>query len=301
MPGREKYLNQITDTESFIADAAQAFLQAYAAIQGSASADALFEKHLCLYENNGAFSFNSALSDINKAAEICGVRSETAEMVFILCLTERLKELYGEKRYDISLFHGVIDDLKAKNDECYTVRGVYGTFVGWWFAGYFDFRLFALGRLQFEPRHITEDIDLGDRRLNKGDLSIGVHIPSGKPLDISECEKSLQRAYKMFSSKFPDGTVVFDCTSWLLAPDNRKYMKPDSNIIKFMNLFRITPSDKNMAHDLWRIFGTEDCSDTSKLPKDTSLRRIFAELIDKGEIPLMGKGIIIMRDGKIVR
>lgn len=292
---------QVAEYGNFPDAAKDSILETYRIMTECSKAGTLFENHLFHYENNESFNYNIALSDVVELSELCGVKSETATLVYILCLTEHLRKLYTERGLDEILFRGVIEDIKVKNDECYSVKGIYGTFVGWWFVGYFNFELFALGRLQFQPRHLSEDIEIGDIKLNKGNLSIGVHIPSGRPLVHSECEQSLKMAYDMFLPRFPDGTVIFDCTSWLLAPDNRKFMRPDSNIVKFMNLFHIVPADKNIEHDLWRIFGVEDCSDTSKLPKDNTLRRIYAELIDKGEIPLMGKGIIVMRDGVLIR
>ena len=72
---------------------------------------------------------------------------------------------------------------------------------------------------------------------------------------IDECMKSFRTAAEFYADRFPDGIVKFRCNSWLLAPNHKDYLAPETNIRKFADLFdvvevSITPQYGNW----WRIF-----------------------------------------------
>ncbi len=203
-------------------------------------------------------------------------------------------------QFDPKLFDGVMADILAKSNECYQVRKVYGTFVAGWFINFFNLSRFAVGRLQFEPYELETDIHFEGRTLAKGTPVVCVHIPSGAPLEPESCRKSFEDAYDIFAPRFQNGTVPFFCFSWLLAPEHRQLLDEKTNIVRFMDLFSITPSEQTVEHDFWRIFGREDCSDISLLPTETALQKVYAACIRKGHIPLSGYGILYVKDGKII-
>lgn len=300
MGERRKYILKLIQSYYFPEKAIKEFLQAYDKIQSCDESNRIFEQQIRIYEHDIMFDYAGAFQNIKNACSISGAREETGVLVFIICLTEHLSQLYQKNNIDSALFDGIIMDIKSKNEECYMMRGVYGTFVNEWFVRFFDLTKFVLGRLQFELRYIPFDIVLDDKKIKKDTLAIGVHIPSGRPLVFEECEESFKAAYDMFLPLFDNDTVIFYCGSWLLAPDNRKLLNPDSNIVKFMDFFRVFPADTSIEHDFWRIFGKQDCSDIKKLPRDNSLRKIYAECAEKGEIPLAGRGIFYMKDRKII-
>ena len=109
---------------------------------------------------------------------------------------------YQRKGIEDTVFDGVIKDIKVKNDECYIVRGVYGTFVEGWFNRYFELTRFAFGRLQFELQYLPEDIIIDSKKILKDTLTIGVHIPSGEPLTLDDCVNSFRMAYDKFACFF---------------------------------------------------------------------------------------------------
>lgn len=302
MKNRKQYIDEFLKEFSFPSGTAEEFNAAYQRIHSIPEADEIFEQQLSIYENDFMFDFYGMLTKIKEAINLSGVREEPAYMMFVVCLTQHLRKLMENKKLPFDLFEGVALDIKAKNDECYNVRGVYGTFVQDWFGRFFNLTRFAIGRLQFEPRYLPEDLDLGDIKLAKGTFCIGIHIPSGRPLNPEKCEESLKRAYDMFLPCFKNNTVIFHCASWMLAPAHRKLLKPDSNLIKFMDMFyRLVPTGKTFQHDFWRIFNTDDYSDVSKLPQDNSLRRTYARIIESGNYPESGKGIIVVKDREIVK
>ena len=295
------HIIQLTGHYAFPAASTEAFVTAFHTISSNPKARALFDQQVMLYENDVMCSFEGAFSNIKKSAEICGVREETAYGLYLLCLTEHLHHLYMVRGLDDSWYDGVIEDLKVKNDECFLIKGSYGTFVSDWFYKFFELTRFAIGRLQFQPMFMPESNDYNGVLIEEGELSIGIHIPGGKSLNIDECINSLKIAYEVFVPYFSDGVVVFNCFSWLLAPNNKKLLNPESSIVKFGELFNIIPSQQLVDCDFWRIYGREDCSDTASLPRDNSLRKAYALCAERGEIPCAGLGIIRMKDGEIIK
>ncbi len=263
---------------------------------GIAPLKSRLEQQINLYENDMLFSFGGSVKAVTLIAENVKQPKEALYLLYILFLTRHLKEKYKEKGIDDKCFDGVIEDIKAKNRECFKLYGRYGVFVPDWFVNFFKGTRFVFGRLQFEPSYISGDTEVNGIRLYERQLCINIHIPSGKPLCIEECKESISAAYDYFLPLFEDETVVFDCESWLLSPQNRFLLKPDSNISKFMDLFYITETERSVEGDLWRIFDTLDVSNTDKLPTDNSLRLSYAEYIKSGKMPNCGYGIIVMKN-----
>ncbi len=297
---RSNYIKEIMTIGEFPQAEIDAVLETYNAMLNNAEASEIFEAQVLLYENDVLPDFWAALQLIKKVAEIANVTKETILLAFIVCLTKHLRERYEKAGIEERFYFDVISDIKFKSLECYEVYGIYGTFVPEWFGRFFSMTRYALGRLQFETRYLPSDITINGTTIKKDTLTIAVHIPSGGPLDINECKKSFKLAYEKFLPLFPNGTVIFHCGSWLLAPDNKKLLPPTSNIVKFMDFFQIVPSDGDIEHDFWRIFGTMDFKDASKLPRNNTLQRVYAECAEKGEIPLAGNGIFFMKEGGII-
>ena len=223
-------------------------------------------------------------------ADLCGVAKETAALVFVIALTEHLQELYRQKSIPEEIFWNSMLDIKCKMMECKQVRGIWGTFVAHWYGRFFLLTRFGLGRLQFEPYFVPETLESEEIKLSKGELVIKFHIPSAGPLKMEDCEEAFQKAVEFYGHLFPTGEVTFYCESWLLAPEHKNMLPPQSNIRKFMDFFTIFPTGKSMAGNLWRIFGKDVKPEDTNLPTDTSLRRIYADTLARGECPTVGIG-----------
>lgn len=295
---RSNYIKEIMTKGDFPTQEIEDVLKSYNEIVNNSEVGLTFEQLVLLYENDLLPDFWDALQTVKKLAEIAEVAKETALLAFIICLTKHLKERYEKAGIEERFFNDVISDIKFKSLECYQVYGIYGTFVPEWFGRFFSMTRFAFGRLQFETRGLPTDFELDGETIKKGTLAIAVHIPSGGRLDMEECEKSFKLACAKFAPLFTDGKVLFHCISWLLAPDNKKLLPASSNIVKFMDFFKIIPWENDIEHDFWRIFGTMDFKDASKLPRNNTLQRVYAECAEKGEIPFAGNGIFYMKDGK---
>jgi hypothetical protein len=159
---------------------------------------------------------------------------------------------------------------------------------------------FALGRLQFETTEISEDFVVAGKKIPAGSVAINVHIPrSGKPLDHDDVLASYALASKMFSSLFPEGEVLFTCKSWLLDPWNYSVLSPNSNLYAFMKDFKIVKSGFYEGYgEMWRLFDC-DCTSGAHLPRNSSLRRAYADRIEKGEAVGWGLGLFLFRNGAL--
>ena len=120
-------------------------------------------------------------------------------------------------------------DLNWKLHECRKMYGIWGSFVSWWFDGFFEMTRFALGRLQFELMDFPESYEkTGHVRPEGMTKVINMHIPSCGPLKKADCEASFRQAAAFFADAFPGEKIAFFCESWLLYPRHREFLSPDS-------------------------------------------------------------------------
>ena len=150
-----------------------------------------------------------------------------------------------------------------------------------------------------------EDFTMSSGKVFKaGDKYINMHIPSrGIPLTDEVRLASYKAAYPHFAHLFEDGIVIFGCSSWLLYPRHREFLPAGMNLLKFMGDFEMvtgkeTPDD---FHDRWRVFGRYTNLPDDQLPKDTSLRRAYAEWLQAGNPTGRGFGIFAFDGEKMVK
>ena len=147
-------------------------------------------------------------------------------------------------------------DLNWKLHECRKMYGIWGSFVSWWFDGFFEMTRFALGRLQFELMDFPESYEkTGHVRPEGMTKVINMHIPSWT-VEKEDCEASFRQAAAFFVDAFPGEEIAFFCESWLLYPRHRKFLSPDSGIVQFMSFFDIYKTEEGDG-DLWRIYNRE--------------------------------------------
>ncbi len=105
-----------------------------------------------------------------------------------------------------------------------------------WFFLHLSFKLFKVGRLQYQLRGSAAGAEhLG---LPEGEPVLAVHIPKGEPLTEESVLNSYDLANEFFKEYFPEYEYkFFTCSSWLLDKTLNNFLPPDSNIIKFQNLY----------------------------------------------------------------
>lgn len=214
-----------------------------------------------------------------------GVNFYTAKLLFYICLTEELREKYREAGFPEHMYDTAIEDMYTKAKECVDVYGIWGIFSPGWFYSIFHLRVFGMGRLFYNTgEYKGEDMTIGGRTVTQGDLYISIHIPSsGKPFDKASRLASYEMAYYFFKDAFEGKEPLFRCGTWLLNPANRELLGEKSNIVSFMDDFRLVATYDNPTNSsLWRVFGAAHELPPEKLPRDTSLRRAYADHLARG-------------------
>ena len=246
---------------------------------------------------------DGALNRLKEIAAEIDVPYRSLYQLFYLNCACDLYALYRQRGISAVIFYTSITDLRCKLFYCRVVGGVGGNDTDGWSDGFFKLDRFALGRLQYEQRTFPhEDYVCGDAVLRQGDPVLNTHIPSAGPFPRALRYESYRRAYEFYPQIRCGGKYLpIICNSWLLFPDHEKFLPQTSNILDFMRDFDIIKSRyAEQPQASWRIFGRhfEDSFDT--LPRDTSLRRAYADWLIAGNNTGSGHGLILFDGEKIV-
>ena len=263
--------------------------------------DTVFER----FTSHRAGIDSELLKKLSALAEQMEYSPYTVYFVFLLSLTENLKNQYNLLGIDEKIYWDTMLDLRCKMLECMECKGVPGSMNAPWLNGYFRLERIAYGRFAYEVCRYDKEKPFtlkNGHTVKNGDIYIGFHIPSsGVSLTDEVRFDSYKKAYERVKTLFPDGRVVFGCGSWLLFPKHREFLPEHSNILKFMNDFEIVESDEsNSFDDAWRIFGRYAGLPCEKLPKDTSLRKAYAEWLSAGNKAGGAFGLFMFDGDKII-
>ena len=202
-------------------------------------------------------TFKEALNQAEQL-ETENVSRYTADLIFIIEATKYLEERYLQRGVPRHIFVDSMKDITCKVRECLSVKGVFGTFVAWWYDRFFDMTRMAFGRLQYDiNEYPRESISIGKFEMNHGDFVLSCHIPSDGPLYHELCIDSYKKAYEFFRDKLKDGILPIHCHSWLLYKPFIPVFGEKSNIYDFMCDFEIFRIDHSGKFDEWRVFGKE--------------------------------------------
>ncbi len=255
---------------------------AYDRVAAEPEAQVCFAQALALYDEDMHADYARILSLADTAAMLTGLQEYTTELLVFIAMSKTLRERYRERGLADTIFFDSMLDLRYKLEECKVVKGIIGSFVASWFAGFFDMTRFGFGRLQFELVPFNGEYEKDGKRLSPDSKVINVHIPrTGTPLDKASCDAAFAQAGAFFADEI-DGDIAFVCSSWLLYPENETILPPHSNIVRFMKAFDMLSHgiSKNKA-DLWRLFDTDE-SHPDRLPTDTTARRLYAAHLKAG-------------------
>ena len=208
-------------------------------------------------------------------------------LAFYLRLSAQVYEKYQEKGISDEIFDRTFYDITIWCKECFRKYGIYGLEEVWWLALSVKMKLFRLGRLQFEPIQLKEDMVGRQRTIPAGTEVLNVHIPEGEPLDYHACIESLRMAEEFFGGK----KQIFVCDSWLLSPNLKEVLPENSNILRFQRMFEVTKVHYAFPQAEQRIFG-DILEDKTSYPEDTSLRRNAKAYILAGKDLGIGLGFI---------
>ena len=157
--------------------------------------------------------------------------------IWALYFCEELSEKFKQKGISEKIMLDTFASIKSNMLKGFDVTGEIAVraFSAWLYL-YYNFKLFNIGRLQYELRGASGGAEhLG---LPKGEPVLAVHIPVGDKLTVDSCLDSFKSANEFFAEYFPDYNYrYFTCLSWLLDRNLENVLPESSNIIKFGRLF----------------------------------------------------------------
>lgn len=230
-------------------------------------------------------------------AESVGEPYRMVRLAFCLFCKDEMYEIYKNMGLADKVYLDSLIDLRVWALTCMRNYGEWGMEEFKWLEHALRGKVIRLGRLQFEQNKYEYGPDYNKHgvSLKHGDPAIGVHIPEDGPFTVEQTVDSLKQAYAYF------GNPAFICESWLLYPPQYDFLKPESNIIKFMDHFDIVHvHEDRFRQDMWRVFGMREKYDPKELPRDTSLRRGYAEHLEKTNVNGWGYGVLIFDGEKIL-
>ena len=289
------YLENFLAELDFPREACEALILAYDKISVSRHVGPEFFSLVDEYKTNPDFDFKEATRLAGELSERAGVVHFTGKLLLYILMSRTLRERYRACGIDDGIFKNSMLDLKYKAIECHKAFGIWGSFVAWWFAGFFKMKLFGLGRLQFELRTLGTTYEKGGVSLTPDSLVLGVHIPSSnEPFTYESIWDSYRLAADFFRDKLVGEPLVFYCNTWFFFEKHKEMLKPTSNIYRFMSDYDIF--EYGLYDDysqVWRLFGVYYTGNPDDMPADSSLRRSYIELMRRGEPTGWGTGVLV--------
>ena len=217
-------------------------------------------------------------------------KSPMIALAVILKLAVDVKEQYDKYGIDENIYYDTMSDIKIWCEK----TGNKGISEYMWFKNHLKFELFRLGRLQFQLYPCNNKTLLYNKLPFKyGDNLIYIHIPEGEKLNTQRCEESIDMARQFFDVYFSEHNYeYFFCESWLLFEGNRDFMAGDSNIVKFMGLFKDCYSMKIDVQAIERIYGKRKLIKKNYSENSDLQRRAKAYMLDGNKL---GIGVAVIR------
>ena len=295
MEEMRSYICTFLEEYNYDESSSDCLIATYDRIVENADACILLKQILKAYDDDYRCEARIIFDNAGKIARITELNEFTVELLVFICLSKRLKEVYAEKGICLEYYKKSMADLKYKMDECLLVYGIVGSFVGNWFVGFFRLSRFGIGRLQFEVIPFEANYEKNGILLTPDTKVINVHIPRSKePLTEEACIAAYREAKEFFKEKVTTTPCPFVCSSYLLYPENEKFLPKTTNTYRFFKSFDIISSRIDRERNsLWRIFDTHE-KNLDRLPKDTSMRRAFVEHLEKGGKIGSGRGILFI-------
>lgn len=155
------------------------------------------------------------------------------------------------------------------------------------------YTVFDDGHLDFNPITLQKNDHIPV--LKKGDAILSVHIPGNEKMTPDIIEESFKASKTFFEIYYKEVEFkAFVCSSWLLDTGLADFLKPNSNILKFQQNFKIVLSFVNTFSLYWHVFGIEKLLPYSELvPKNDFQKNILDRLIDGGHL-YSGNGFIML-------
>ncbi len=195
-----------------------------------------------------------------------------------------LKDEYLNRGFTFEEYIDTFKDLKIWNEVCILETGVCGLKETGWLTSHMHAGIVKLGRMQFQPDVLEEDIVLKSGTVKSGTKILHVHIPAGESIKPELVNDSLNRAKKHF------GALHVHAESWLLDPTLKNYLKPNSNILYFASLFETYKLEEHYSIERY-LFGVVSPDKTSYVAQSSFAKAVKSALLN-GEKFYSGYGLM---------
>ena len=209
-------------------------------------------------------------------AELQTILGEDTDNIKILACMLKVSadvyEIYKDKGISDDIYFATMKCYTRFIDETYQMTGKLYFDRYWWTTRQAGLHLFRIGELEYEIKHIDDEI------------VIGIHIPSDVDFSPSAIDESLASAKQFFSEHYPElSKAEYRCHSWLLDKQLRKMLKGSSNILNFQNRFEIFDVGEIGTDFIEWLYNTRT-TDYDTLPDNTSLQRNIKKHILSGGV-----------------
>ena len=249
---------------------------------------------------NKFFNGGNVHPEMAAFAEKHGITAELSELAHAELFTAHMQTIYAEKGWDMDVYLDSLKDITIWAKVCRRDYGIWGLKQFDWYSNQLRCEMFRLGRMQYHViTYSGIDYSAGGMSVKSGDKVLNIHIPEGDSLTEEKRLDSYRRAYKFFGGKYN----AFTCHTYLFYERHYEILPKTSNILGFMGDFKLFDfTEKEGDDNLWRIFDRRDSYDPKTLPRDTSLRRAYAEHLERNGMKVGGARGIMLFDGEnIVR
>ncbi|MFI0267407.1 acyltransferase domain-containing protein [Streptomyces luteogriseus] len=222
-----------------------------------------------------------------------------AVFVFVAALP-RTRAYHRERGVPADVSRRTLADLGRNMAFHRRRRGRGGVEAPQWLTRHFRGGLYQLGRLQFERARLGQRsgraVAAAGLDAAPGDPCLDLHIPDFHgSLSPAACDRSLRLAREFFARRFlRERHRVAVCHSWLLDPQLKRHLDPDSNIVRFQERFEPGrhPGEEPEPADtepVRFVFADPDLP-VAGLPRRTTLERAVGDHLRAGGHWHMGHG-----------
>lgn len=209
--------------------------------------------------------------------------------IYLLTIPE-LRRRYEKKGIPEDILWNGLRDISiwaAEYEQRYQRPGI----AEWrWVAKTLRMEVFRLGRLQFEPTYLQQELRYDGVTVPSGTSALNVHIPAGEPLTENAACESLGRAKAFFRNYLDFDAQIMCCDSWLLSPALQDLLPQESNILRFQKMFNIYATRKNRQAEE-RVFGCVK-ENPAEYPQNTLLQWKMKEYLQAGKHIDAGLGVV---------
>lgn len=232
------------------------------------------------------------LSACNRRLRLNRKKGAAFCLAFCLLQAQRAYAEYKTRGIPDEIYYDTMRDITVWVNTLQKEENIVGLAEISWLRHSLYLNLFRIGRLQYQfftTNHLLSGLTPGKvYPIKSGEPVLNLHIPEDGRLSPEDCRKSLSAAKAFFETYYPQYDYKgFVCDSWLLDCHNAEFMRPDSNIVRFRELFDAVYQTAAPMNEITRRLWGELTVSKAKIaafPENTDLqKRTKAYLLSGGK------------------